>query len=209
MTLRLIAVFYLCWWLLAPAKEFRSRRSPSTEARYLLAGLYVGEKAYEAENGRYTSNLVDTGIEPEGKPRYVVGFSERCRRNKDEVLNSSQFSPSYYATHNSTVAYDQAALGKIQMKFTELPCHPRFPEEWEAYAVGEVGGEQLDIWRITDKKEMSRIQDGEPTRSTESRALIDFGVHLLIIAVLFGVSWIWTKFVRPDPRPSEGTHVSK
>jgi hypothetical protein len=155
----LIASYALFLILALPGLATFQLKARHSEIRGNLSAIASGEKSYAVEWHQYSTDLVDIGFSPEGRLSRVYGFSPHCPR--DAQLSSFSGAPDAAALRTHTVTTNR----RVQLFFDELPCPAHFPHSYEIYAVGDFGGEKLDIWKLSSHGEITLIQDAEPIKS--------------------------------------------
>lgn len=136
--------------LTIPSPRYFKSKARVSEAKTNLIALYTAEQTFHKEFHRYSNNFGELGFKPEGRLRYAVGFSPNC--SKKETSNTELISDARNTKH----------IREIQEYFSTLKCVPNFSRNFEAWAVGDIGGDRLDVWKIDDHKNLVHVQDGIP-----------------------------------------------
>lgn len=142
-------------------------KSMQTEAKAELRGLYVAEKAFHAEHGFYTSDLVSLRWSPSGTPRYVYGFyypledSSRGPEGHDseraDTANEDVLALGGYTLEKATTLDGDALTGEDLPEDSYVET-----DEFVAAAVGDVKADSfgnLDVWTIDQDGNVTGVED--------------------------------------------------
>lgn len=140
-----------------------------TEIKVGLAGLYTAEKAYQAEYGRYTTDLTVIGWEPmEAKSNIKFGFvtafnpkqlteRESPRSMDSEILRDE------IASQGRTPFEVSARAQNIDLERYESYCQRGCTADethFEIMASTHLGYGKPEIWILNENKEIKQLSDG-------------------------------------------------
>lgn len=145
-------------------------KAKQSEAKSNLMGLYVAEKAFHADYGYYSSDLVSVGWTPFGAPAYVYGFAYP---GPEELRESERKPADYDADRKDTVDSSLAGANYQTNKMvdgdgnkllsTDLP-----EDSWverarfKAAAVGDVKKDdegRMDVWTVDENRTLVNETD--------------------------------------------------
>ena len=146
-------------------------RAKQSEAKTTLSSLYTAEKAFYADYGFYTSDLVALDWQPMGNPQYVYGFAYA---GPDELRRDDRQPEDYDDARQDTLHEDVIAQGGFQTaKMVDAEGNALVPEDlpedswvekdrFKAAAVADLSDDasgRLDVWTIDDQRNLQQIEN--------------------------------------------------
>lgn len=145
-------------------------KAKQSEAKTNLAGLFTAEKAFQADFGYYTSDLVSLGWTPHEAPAYVYGFAYAG----PEDLGPSERKPADYDSERKDTVDPSIAGANYQtnrmidgdgnkLLSTDLP-----EDSWverarfKAAAIADLSKDdegRLDVWTIDENRNLVNVVD--------------------------------------------------
>lgn len=140
-----------------------------TEIKVGLAGLYTAEKAYQAEYGRYTTDLTVIGWEPmEAKSNIKVGFvmafnpKQLTERESPRSMDSEILRDEIQS--QGRTPFEVTARAKdIDLERYESYCQRGCTADethFEIMASTHLGYGKPEIWILNENKEIKQLNDG-------------------------------------------------
>ena len=148
-------------------KKFECK-SLQSEAKANLRSLYSAERAFQAEYGFYTSDLVVLNFNPGPNPRYVYGFYYPLEESPSNA--PAGHDPDHSDTTNDdVVAAGHYSLDKVKTQDGDSLTVEDLPEdsyvekeEFVAAAVGDIRADSfgnLDTWTADEKGEILNVEN--------------------------------------------------
>ncbi len=145
-------------------------KSKQSEAKSNLMSLYTAEKAFHAEYGFYSSDLVSIGWTPFGAPAYVYGFAYP---GPEELRQSERKPADYDADRKDTVDSSLAGANYQTNKMvdgdgnkllsTDLPEDSWVERDrFKAAAIGDISKDdegRMDVWTIDENRALVNVTD--------------------------------------------------
>lgn len=166
-----VAIIGILASLAIPSVGKYMAKARQSEAKSQLASLYTAEKAFFAEYTAYHGMFGPVGYSPEGKIRYVVGFSATTNANASNGYNAvaptapgNSINTFAYCGTASTMTYGCMMLnGATNATPTAADLGTAVLTQ-SAFVAGAGGivhtGGIMDRWTINEKKELNNSQDG-------------------------------------------------
>lgn len=129
------------------------------EAKIRLSALYTAEKAFYAEYGSYSTDLVSIGAYVDDKePIYICGFA---RPYLGKITGISDHDPSRINESNLPRVNGNISLLKNVLA-NDFPSDTTATQHsFKVACIGRLSpGAKLDIWTIDDKKDLVNTQSG-------------------------------------------------
>jgi type IV pilus assembly protein PilA len=180
-----VAIIGILSAIAIPAYQKYQARARQSEAKVGLAGLYTVEKAFHTMENSYSACIVDIGYKVDSNVRYYkVGFRDvcgdgaagsccgpttdkACTGYKWKLDGSALAScKDTYGTGPGVTRVDATAAAGGTVAFDLSPVAGILPtnsinyKAFTAFAFGQIHNSALDVWTITEKKELKSVQSG-------------------------------------------------
>lgn len=137
--------------------NFRGK-AERAEAKASLGAIFRAEKTLVGEINSYTDSLVKLQWEPEGAPRYIVGFTSDAVPSSSGINDSAELGAVRgFSTKNMIGAFG------LPLVEGDLPVAVVSKEAFTIGAAGNIDGDaDLDQWVLNDANEMLEINSDIP-----------------------------------------------
>ena len=172
-----VAIIGILAAIAIPNYQTFQRRAQQSEAKGLLSGIYTAQRAFNAEWGGGTTDIEASGFSPEGDLNYRAGFGTQTAPNSGGTCNTvtNTNPPRYTGTLN--IASDDtsdicaaagATITDCRDSSGTLTLHADFTAAtancadtvFTAAAQADIGGDDDDVWTITNVKQLENNQSG-------------------------------------------------
>lgn len=157
-------------------------KSLRSEAKLNLATIYTAQKSFFSEYQRYSTDLIYVGWAPNvARMNFKLGFLHQLRPKNlimsegtaedPSRMDSDEFLQTPFSDSGDRYHYSKAAES-ISLFDYEKFCRQRCTADAESFEVlvvfplGDSG--RVDVWSITDKKELRQLWDGVAQKVTEN-----------------------------------------
>lgn len=136
-------------------KKFRWEYG-SAEVKSYLSSIHGAQVAYKKAWGNYSNDLTKLDLRThQGELKYFTGLSAKCSGAMKIPAELPNVSP------------------QIKKVFADFSCiDSSMKEKFEVFSVADLGGDQLDIWKINQDKQLFHLQDGRIPLNSSS--MFDF-----------------------------------
>ncbi len=159
-----VAIIGILSAIAVPNYQKFQRKAKQSEAKTLLSGLYMAQKAFFVEWNQYTGDFRNMGFSPDGVVNYNVGFSgagiaapaSYTGTYQNQWFSTNLFCPGA-ATNGCTVgpnANGLAIAGDV------VPAGVGNAAVFTARAISNIGGAQNDIWSLDQVRALANPQNG-------------------------------------------------